>query len=38
MNRIIVLIPLVNMAGAAAIYFYFAFIMPAHEIAAEVPG
>ena len=38
MNRIVVLIPLVNMVGAVAIYFYFSFIMPSHEIAAEIPG
>ncbi|MBC8440552.1 MAG: HAMP domain-containing protein [Deltaproteobacteria bacterium] len=38
MNRIVILIPLVNMVGAVAIYFYFSFIMPAHEIAADIPG
>lgn len=38
MNRIIVLTPLVNMVGAVAIYFYFSFIQPTHETAAEIPG
>jgi len=38
MNRIILLIPLVNMVGAVAIYFYFSFIQPTHETVAEIPG
>jgi len=38
MNRIVVLIPLVNMVGAVAIYFYFSFVQPAHEVAADIPG
>jgi class 3 adenylate cyclase len=38
MNRIIFLIPLVNAIGAAAIYFYFSFILPSPAIATDVPG
>ncbi|MBU1340755.1 MAG: HAMP domain-containing protein [Proteobacteria bacterium] len=38
MNRITVLIPLVNMLGAVAIYFYFSFILPAYELGVDIPA
>ncbi len=38
MNRIVVLIPLINMLGAMATYFYFSFILTPHEISADIPG
>jgi len=33
-----ILIPLVNTAGAVAIYFYFSFILPSQEMVGDIPG
>ncbi|MBT3387392.1 MAG: HAMP domain-containing protein [Desulfobacula sp.] len=38
MNRIILLTPLVNGLGAVAIYFYFSFILPSHEMMGDIPA
>lgn len=38
MNRIIMLTPLVNAIGAAAIYFYFSFILPSQAIVTDIPN
>lgn len=38
MNRIFVLIPLVNMLGAVGTYVYLAFILPVSEVNADIPA